>query len=315
MDAAVGDSGAGSSQGLEATLRSGRFVVTAEITPPDSADPAAVLERVGVLRGSVDAINVTDGAGARAHMSALACAAILAREGVEPVLQFTARDRNRIALQGDLVGAAALGIHNILCLRGDDPETGDQPDAKPVFDLGSRELIAMARTLRDGTFPGGRPIDPPPRLFIGATDAPCAIDDDWKPDGLIAKIEAGAGFFQTQYCFDLAVLRSYIARLRDHGITGRAFVLVGIGPIASARSARWMNENLFGVRVPDALIARIEGATDQGAEGCRICADMLRELPEIEGVAGVHLMAPRQQHNIAQMLEESGVLAKRRASA
>lgn len=315
MDAAVGGSGAGRSRGLEAALRSGRFVVTAEITPPDSAEPAAVLERVGALRDSVDAINVTDGAGARAHMSALACAAILVREGVDPVLQVTARDRNRIALQGDLIGAAALGIRNILCLRGDDPETGDQPEAKPVFDLDSGELIATARTLGEGAFPGGRPIDPPPRLFIGATDAPCAVDDDWKPDGLIAKIEAGAGFIQTQYCFDLAVLRRYIARLRDHGITGRAFVLVGVGPIASARSARWMNENLFGVEVPDALIARVEAAADEGAEGCRICAEMLEELHEIEGVAGVHLMAPRQQHNVPRMLEDSGVLAKRRASA
>ncbi|MCH7931144.1 MAG: methylenetetrahydrofolate reductase, partial [Proteobacteria bacterium] len=178
MDAAVGGSGAGRSRGLEAALRSGRFVVTAEITPPDSAEPAAVLERVGALRDSVDAINVTDGAGARAHMSALACAAILVREGVDPVLQVTARDRNRIALQGDLIGAAALGIRNILCLRGDDPETGDQPEAKPVFDLDSGELIATARTLGEGAFPGGRPIDPPPRLFIGAADAPCADDGD-----------------------------------------------------------------------------------------------------------------------------------------
>ncbi len=315
MDAAVGGSGAGRSRGLEAALRSGRFVVTAEITPPDSADPAAVLERVGALRDSVDAINVTDGAGARAHMSALACAAILAREGVDPVLPVTARDRNRIALQGDLIGAAALGIRNILCLRGDDPETGDQPEARPVFDVDSRGLIAMARTLGEGKFPSGRPIDPPPRLFLGAADAPCADDGDWKPDGLIAKIEAGASFIQTQYCFDLAVLRRYIARLREHGITGRAFVLVGVGPIASARSARWMNENLFGVRVPDGLIARVEAAANQGAEGWRICAEMLEELHQIEGVAGVHIMAPRQQHNVPRLLEDSGVLVKRRASA
>lgn len=315
MDASPDSSGSRSPRQLEATLRRGHFVITAETTPPDSADPAAVLERVRPFADVVDAVNVTDGAGARAHMSALACAAILARDGIEPVLQFTTRDRNRIAAQGDLIGAAALGVHNILCLHGDDPQSGDQPDAMRVYDLDTRDLLSTARSLRDGAFPGGRAVAPPPRLFIGAADAPRPLLDDWKPDGLLAKIEAGADFFQTQYCFDMDVLRRYIARLSDDGITERTYFLIGIGPIASARSARWMNENLFGVHIPDALVERLEGAEDQRAEGRRICAEMLQELYESEGVAGVHLMAPRQEQAIAQVIEESGVLAARLAPA
>jgi methylenetetrahydrofolate reductase (NADPH) len=270
-----------------------------------------VLERVAPLKGVADAVNVTDGAGARAHMSAIACAAILARDGIQPVLQFTARDRNRLALQGDLVGAGALGIHNILCLYGDDPKSGDQPDAMPVFDLDTAGILSTAKGLREGAYPGGREVSPAPALFIGAADAPRPLDDNWKPDGLLAKLDAGADFFQTQYCFDMDVLRAYMARLGDEGITERAFFLIGIGPIASVRSARYMNENLFGVYIPEPLIKRLEGAEDQRAEGRAICAELLQELREIDGVSGAHLMAPRQENSIAQVIEESGVLAER----
>ncbi len=315
MDGSLNIAGRRAPGGLEATLRRGDFAVTAETTPPDSADPADVLSRVAALRGVVDAVNVTDGAGARAHMSALACAAILARDGFEPVLQFTVRDRNRLALQGDLIGAAALGIRNVLCLHGDDPTTGDQPDAKPVYDLDSRALMSTARDLRDGAFPGGRPIASPPRLFIGAADSPRDPADDWQPTVLQAKIDAGADFFQTQYCFDLASLRRYMARLCDHGIPEQAYILIGIGPLASARSARWMDENLFGVHIPEALIDRLEGAADQREEGRRICAELLQEIRTIEGVAGAHLMAPRQEQAIAQVVAESGIHAERRARA
>ncbi len=299
--------------GLEAVLRRGDFALTAETSPPDSADPARVLERAGVLKGLADAVNVTDGAGARSHMSALACAAILAQDGIEPVLQFTVRDRNRLALQGDLLGAAALGVPNILCLYGDDPTAGDQPDAKGVYDLDTHGLLRTARTMSEGAFPGGRAITPPPGLFIGAADTPRPLDDEWKPDGLFAKIDAGAGFFQTQYCFAMDVLRRYMARLVDEGVTERAYFLIGIGPLASAKSARWMNEKLFGVHVPEALIARLEGAEDQRAEGRAICAELLQELRDIDGVSGAHLMAPRQEASIARVIEESGILEARLA--
>jgi methylenetetrahydrofolate reductase (NADH) len=300
---------------LEALLRSGAFVMTAETSPADGATASAVLARAGCLKGLADAVNVTDGAGARTHMSALAAAAILAHHGIEPVLQFTMRDRNRLALQGDLIGAAALGIHNILCLHGDDPKHGDQPETKAVYDIDSRTLMATAHRLReDGHLPTGRIIDPKPRLFIGAADSPQDPKPEWKPVILTAKVDAGADFIQTQYCFDLALLRRYLARLRDHGLLERLYVIVGIGPVASARSARWMNENLFGVHIPDGIVSRLEKSADQRAEGRHICVELLQELAEIDGVAGAHLMAPRQEQAIAESIAESGLLQKREAA-
>ena len=300
---------------LEAALRSGHFALTAETSPPDAASAGPVLDRAGCLKGLADAVNVTDGAGARAHMSAIAAAAILARHGIEPVLQFTVRDRNRMGLEADILGAAALGIPNILCLHGDDPKKGDQPETKPVYDIDSRELMRITRRMRDeGTFPSGREIDPKPALLIGAADLPVDPKPGWKPDSLIGKIEAGADFVQTQYCFDLALLRRYLAALADHGVLQRLFVIVGIGPIASAKSARWMNENLFGVHIPDPLIARLEKAQDQRAEGRRICVELVQELSEIDGVAGAHLMAPKQEQACAEVIAESGLLARRKAA-
>ncbi|HEY2111706.1 MAG TPA: methylenetetrahydrofolate reductase, partial [Dongiaceae bacterium] len=195
------------------------------------------------------------------------------------------------------------------------PKNGDQPEAKAVYDIDSRGLMATARRLREqGTLPTGRAIVPPPRLFIGAADAPQVPKPDWKPETLKAKIEAGADFVQTQYCFDLGLLRRYLARLREHGILERLFIIVGIGPIASAKSARWMNENLFGVNIPPAIVERLEGAADQRAEGRKICVELLQELAEIDGVAGAHLMAPRQEQSIAEAIAESGLLKNRRAA-
>jgi len=298
---------------LEAVLRAGQFAVTAETTPPDAADAGAVLARVGELKGVADAVNVTDGAGARAHMSGLAAAAILARAGIEPTLQLTTRDRNRLALQGELLGAAALGVPNVLCLRGDDLSVGDQPEAKAVQDLDSRGLLETACVMRDeGVLPGGRRLTPPPRLLLGAADAPLDPPPEWRPEALAAKVEAGADFVQTQYCFDLGLLRRYLERLGEHGLMGRLYILVGIGPLASARSARWMNGHLPGVSIPESVIRRLEGAPDEAEEGCRICAELLQELQQIEGVAGAHLMAPRQERAIAQAVRDSGVLAGRR---
>jgi methylenetetrahydrofolate reductase (NADPH) len=299
---------------LESVLRAGHFALTAETTPPDAAAPEAVLRKAGCLKGLADAVNVTDAAGARAHMGALPAAAILARDGIEPVLQFTMRDRNRIAMQGDLIGASALGIPNILALHGDDPKGGDQPETRPVHDIDGRQFLSMVRSMRDdGAYPTGRKIEPAPRLFLGAADSPREPDANWKPDSLLAKIECGADFIQTQYCFDMALLRRYMAALADHGIPERVFILIGIGPIASAKGGRWMNENLHGVHVPEALIARLEGADDQAAEGRRICVELLHELTTIAGVAGAHLMAPRGEQAAADVIAESGLLARRAA--
>jgi methylenetetrahydrofolate reductase (NADPH) len=278
---------------LETRVRDRSFAITAEIVPPLSAGADHLLREAEHLRGRVDAINVTDAASGRTSMSSFAAAAILVGNGFEPVLQVTCRDRNRIALAGDLLGAAAQGIGNLLILHGDDPKGGDQPDAKPVFDFNSKQLMSVVRDMRNGgVLPSGRKIDPPPRFFIGGADVPKTPGPDWSSAGLVGKIDAGADFVQTQFCFDLDVARAYVGRLRDEGITERLGVIIGVGPIRSAKSARWMNENLFGVHVPDAVIARLEGAASAADEGRKICAELVEGLSEIPGVAGAHVMAP-----------------------
>lgn len=297
---------------LERVLRRGDFALTAETTPPLGADAQAPIDRAAPLKGLADAVNVTDGAGARVHLSSLAAAATLALAGFEPVLQFTCRDRNRLALAADLMGAAAVGVANILCLTGDKITAGDEPEAKEVHDLDSRGLIALARRLRDdGRIASGRELTKRPALFIGAADMPIDPPPDWRPESLLAKIEAGADFVQTQYCFDMARARAYVGRLADFGIPERLFILIGIGPLASARQARWMRENLFGVEIPDAIVDRLAGAKDEAAEGRAICRELLWQLAEIPGVAGAHLMAPRQEAACAQVIAESGLLERR----
>ena len=297
---------------LAQVLQAGHFAMTAETSPPDSASPETVLDRVTCLKGVADAVNVTDGASARVHMSALATAAIMAREGIEPVLQMTTRDRNRLALQGDALGAAALGIHNLLCLTGDKMSAGDQPEAAEVFEIDSGLLMRQMRDMRDqAAYPSGRGIDPAPNLFLGAAEMPALPGDNWPAARLQAKIDNGTQFFQTQYCFDLDKVKSYCRGLVDGGFTEKAYFLIGIGPLASAKSARWMNENLFGVHVPDNIIDRLEAAADQKAEGRAICAELLQGFAEIEGCAGAHLMAPHQEAACAQVIKESGLLELR----
>ncbi len=286
-----------------------QFAITAEIVPPVSADAKDVLSIARVLDGHVDAINVTDGAGARAHISSLAASAILVRNGIEPVLQLTCRDRNRIALQGDLLGAAALGIENILILSGDDPSSGDQPDAKPVFDLDSRSLMLTAQQMCEaGTLPTGREISTPPHLFIGGADAPSnPAAGKWTADGLKPKIEAGASFVQTQFCYDVDLVRRYAASLLDTGVAPRCGVLIGLGPLASARSARWMRDKLWGTVIPDDLITRLEQSGDERQEGIAICAELMQSYAEINGIAGVHLMAPVNFKAIPETIERCGL--------
>jgi 5,10-methylenetetrahydrofolate reductase len=301
---------------FERLLSAGTFAVTAEFSPPDSADPAEVSERLAHFRGHVDAINVTDGSGANCHMSSLGVSALLRQAGCEPVMQITCRDRNRIAIQGDILGAAALGIRNLLCLTGDSTVVGDHADAKPVFDLDSMSLLQTARIMRDeGRFLSGRKLTRVPRLFLGGADNPFAPPFEMRPLRLARKIAAGAQFVQTQYCFDLDMLESYMARVRDEGLHERCRILIGVGPIASAKTARWLRSKVPGVHIPDALVARLEGAADPRAEGRRICVEMIQAIRGIRGVAGVHIMAPRQDQFIPELVRESGVLAGRRPAA
>ena len=297
---------------LERVLRRGEFAVTAEINPPDSADPDEIEQRVKPFEGWVDAINATDGSGAHCHMSSIAVSALLLRMGYSPVTQISCRDHNRIAIQGNVLGAAALGVANILCLSGDGVQAGDHPEAKPVFDLDSISLLQTIRTMRDeGRFLSGRKITGPPPVFIGAAANPFAPPHDFRPLRLAKKIAAGAQFVQTQYCYDIPMMARYMARVRDLGLHERCFILAGCGPLASAKAAKWIRANVAGVHIPDAVIARMEGAKNQRAEGKHICVEIIQQLREMPGVAGIHLMAYKQEESIAEIVHESGVLAGR----
>jgi methylenetetrahydrofolate reductase (NADH) len=288
---------------LQDKLAAGRFVITAEVTPPVSTARGELLAKALPLKGLADAVNITDGAGARPHLGAVTAAAMLVEAGIEPILQLTCRDRNRIALQSDLISAAACGICNLLIIRGDDPEAGDQPEAKPVFDLDPRRLLETARRLRDsGELPSGRKVTGAAPFFLGAADNPIDPPPGWKPDALDAKLAAGAQFVQTQFCMDTNVVRRYMARLAEHGIAGKLPVLVGIVPLRSAKSARWIKDKLYGAIVPDALIARLEAARDPAAEGRRICLDMVAELAGIASIAGCHIMAPGNDAAVAEII-------------
>lgn len=297
---------------LQALLASGTFAVSAEFSPPDSADPHDVLERAAPFRGCVDALNVTDASGANCHMSSLSVAVLLAQAGFETVMQVSCRDRNRIAIQGDLLGAAALGIRNVLCLTGDHVGNGDHPGAKHVGDLDSVSLLATARTLRDeGRFLSGRKLSVAPRFFLGAADNPFAPPLEARVARLRRKAAAGAQFVQTQYCFDIERLERYMRMVCEEGLHERVSLLVGVGPIGSAKSARWLRARVPGVHIPDAIVARLEKAADPREESRRICIELIGRIREIPGVAGVHIMAPKQNHLIPSIVAESGVLAGR----
>ncbi len=289
---------------FEERLRAGRFVMTAEVTPPLSCDAQALIRKAAPRRGLADAVNVTDGAGARAHRGALAAAAILIGADIEPILQITCRDRSRLALQGELMGAAALGIRNLLLLGGDDPKAGDQPETKPVFDLDSKTLIETARRLRDeAVLPTGRAVAGKANFFLGAADLPIDPPTGWEPSALAAKAAAGAQFVQTQFCMDAAIVHRYVGALADAGLTRQLAVLIGISPLRSAKSAHWMKNHLYGTIIPEALIARMEEAAEPAREGVRICVELIEELATIPGVAGVHIMAPGNDAAIPEVIK------------
>lgn len=303
---------------LERVLRSGRFAVTAELNPPDSADPQAVYDRALVLASVCDAINATDASGANVHMSSVGVCALLTRAGYEPVLQMSCRDRNRIAIQGDLLGAAAMGVRNVLCLTGDSVQAGDQPEARPVFDLDSITLLQTARILRDeGRFLSGRRLETAPRLFLGAAENPFAPPLDFRPLRLAKKVEAGADFIQTQFCFDVPRLRRFMQAVVDLGLPERVFILAGVGPLRSAKAGEWMRSQVPGVSIPDEVIDRLRRAPleQQRGEGKRLCVEIIQQVREIPGVHGVHVMAYRQEELVAEIIEDAGLLPRRQAAA
>lgn len=297
---------------FEKLLGSGQFAVTAELSPPDSADPEEVYSRARVFDGYVDAINATDGSGANCHMSSIAVCSLLERRGYTTVMQISCRDRNRLAVQGDVLGASALGIYNMLCLSGDSVQAGDHPGAKPVFDLDCMSLIATLRGMRDDSrYLSGRILTTAPRILIGAAANPFVPPFEYRVQRLAKKISAGASFVQTQYCFDIARLKEYMGQVRDLGLHDKCAILVGVGPLNSPRAARWMRDNVPGVHIPDHVIKRLEGAERPRLEGRRLCMEMIQQIREVEGVAGVHVMAYRQEEAIAEIIDASGVLAGR----
>lgn len=255
-----------------------------------------------------DAINATDASGANVHMSSLGLCAILLRAGYEVVMQMSCRDRNRIALQGDLLGASALGVKNILCLTGDDVTAGDQPESKRVFDFDSMHLLHTARIMRDdGIFLSGRKIATPPRVFLGAAENPFAPPREWRPARLLKKVEAGADFIQTQYVYDLFIFREFIKRVVDLGLHERVFILAGVGPLKAPKQAEFLRTKVPGVWIPDSIVDRMKKTPRERweDEGMQICVEIIQQVREMPGIAGVHVMAYKQEAQVAEIIHRA----------
>ena len=298
---------------LHRLLLRGEFVVTAEMQTTDSADPASIVRAGDLLRGSADAVNCTDNSAAHPHVSPLAASRILVESGIEPVMQFVCRDRNRLALQADLLGAAAMGVRNVVCMTGDDVSAGDHPEAKPIYDIDSIHLIRIARIMRDeGTYLSGRRLSEPPRFLIGAVENPFAPPRDFRPMRLGTKIEAGAEFVQTQICFNLDAMRVFMARCGELGLLEHVWVLAGVFIPTSAGGTRYLRDQVPGVDVPDRVIERMDAgsAQEQREEGIRIALEIVEAVRQIRGVSGIHLMTINHEEAIPRVVEAAGLLPR-----
>jgi len=315
---------------LERVLRAGHFAVTGELGPPQSADGDVIRKKAALLRGYCDAVNITDNQTAIVRMSSIGSGAIVVQEGLEPVIQMTCRDRNRLAIQSDLLGAYALGMRNLLCLTGDHQTFGNHPTAKNVFDMDSIQLIQMVTAMRDErVFQCGDPFKgPEPRFFVGAAAAPFADPIEFRPYRLAKKIKAGANFIQTQLIYDIEAFKVFMEKVRRLGVHEQAYILAGIGPLKSPAMAKYMKDNVPGILIPDELIERMNraGAPWAGkskdeltkedkkarseawqAEGIRITIELIEQLREIEGVAGVHIMAIEWEEAVRPIVEGAGL--------
>jgi methylenetetrahydrofolate reductase (NADPH) len=306
----------GPGPGLRGALAAGRFAVTAEIGPPRGADRDAIARAAGHLRGWVDAVNVTDNPSAHVQVGSLAGCVLAAEAGIEPVMQLTCRDRNRIALQSDLLSAAVLGIPNVLLLTGDHPVHGDHPEAKPVFDLDGVQLVRTARTMRDaGRLLSGRVVDPPPRFLVGAVENPFAPPTRFRAARLGKKVAAGAEFCQTQFVFDVAAFAAWMRQVVDLGLTQRCAVIAGVGPVRSLRAHEFLRTRVPGVVVPESVGRRLRGvpAHRVADEGVLMCAETIAALREIPHLAGVHVMAFGYERGVPEILETAGLTRRLRA--
>ncbi len=297
---------------LEKVLTAGKFAVTAELGPPQNANPEVIKKKAKYCLGNVDGANITDNQTAIVRMSSIAAAAIAISCGVEPVAQMVCRDRNRIAMQSDILGAAALGVKNILCLSGDHQIFGNHPQAANVFDLGSVQLIAMVKKMRDDKqFLCGDPIkEYEPRLFIGAVENPFADPFEFRVIRLAKKIKAGADFFQTQCVFDIDKFAEWMGLIVKEGLHKKAYILAGLTPVRSARALHYMKNEVAGMSIPDELIKRMESAKEPKEEGIKICLEMIEKIKNIEGVSGIHLMPIGWESITPVILERSGLLPR-----
>jgi len=295
---------------LRSALRTGRFAVTAEIGPPRGADPDAITVKAEILRDWVDAANITDNQGSHTRLASWAGSILAMRSGVEPVMQLTTRDRNRIALQSDLISAGAVGIPNVLMLSGDHPSFGDHPDAMPVFDLDSVQLIWTARLMRDqGRLLSGKPVKPAPHWLIGAVENPFAPPLRFRAQRMGKKIAAGAEFVQTQFVFDLDIFGQWMREVTDLGLDKHCGVIAGVGPIRTVRAMEFMQTKVPGIHIPDDVVRRLRSvpADQVAALGMTLCVETIQQLRQTPGVAGVHVMAFGQEQVVPELLERAGL--------
>jgi methylenetetrahydrofolate reductase (NADPH) len=302
-----------SGSNLEKVLKAGHFAFTGEVGPPRGTSVEAVKKKAGYLKGMVDAVNITDNQTAMVRMSSWAASMILLSEGLEPNYQMVCRDRNRLAMQSDILGASAHGIKNMLCLSGDHQQFGDHPQAKGVFDIDSMQLISMVKKMRDdGKFLGGADIDSPPEMFIGAAANPFADPFEWRVHLLAKKINAGADFIQTQCIYNMEKMRKWIKQANDMGLTEKVYILAGVTPMKGLGMARYMKNNVPGMDVPDEIINRLKGVDKkkQADEGIKMACEQIEEFKEMRGVAGVHLMAIEWEHKVPEIAELAKVLPR-----
>lgn len=296
---------------LEKVLAEKEFAVTAELGPPKGADRKVIEKKAQILKGFADAVNITDCQTAVVRLSSIASAAILVSLGLEPVAQMTCRDRNRIALQSDLLGAAALGIRNVLLLTGDHPKFGNHPEAKAVFDLDSIQLIKAVKEMRDEKkFISGDEMETAPSLFIGAAENPFADPFEARVPRLAKKAEAGADFIQTQIVFNAEKFRKWMKQVVAEGLHQKIHILAGVAPIKSIGAAKYMKNKVPGMDVPDEIVGRMEKAEEPSQEGIKICVDIIKTLKEVPGVAGVHIMAIEWEDAVPQIVEQAGLLPR-----
>ena len=306
-----------SGSNLEKVLKAGHFAFTGECGPPRGANVEHLKEKIAHLKGMVDAVNVTDNQTAVVRMSSWAASTVMLQQGVEPNFQMVCRDRNRLAIQSDILGVSAMGIRNMLCLSGDHQTFGNHPQAKNVYDIDSMQLIALVRKMRDeGKFLNDEEIDVPPKLFVGAAANPFADPFEFRVHRLAMKVEAGAEFIQTQCIYNMEKFREYMKRAVDMGLHEKCYILAGVTPMKSVGMAQYMAKSVPGMDVPEDLIKRLRGAGKGkvAEEGIQFCLEQIEEFKEMEGIAGVHLMAIEWEHKVPEIAERAGMLPRPKIS-